>query len=269
MGNVKSKAVEAGSNFLNSITNFFSQLPGKVSSFLTRTVSAIGSFVTNAVNKALEMGRNFVDNVTNTLSELPGKVANIGQSIVEGLWNGISGAATWLKDQITGFANSIIDGFKESFDINSPAKKMYPIGEFIDAGLGVGLENSDASEQAIGGKFDKIMTVTGNAVRKVGDFAKQAVGDIQLPEITVNRTVDNVIGENPVQQYKVSFDAQFSALNDGIDRLISLVGEYLPGIVTDADRPIVLDSGAVVGAISRKMDRELGKISVSKGRGNA
>ena len=71
-----------------------------------------------------------------------------------------------------------------------------------------------------------------------------------------------------MQKYQVAFDAQFSSLNDGFDRLLSLIGQYLPNIAENMDRNIVLDSSSLVVGMSRRMDTQLGKMSMAKGRGN-
>ena len=71
-----------------------------------------------------------------------------------------------------------------------------------------------------------------------------------------------------MQKYQLDFNAQIGALNDGFDKLISLVGQYLPNIADGMDRNIVLDSNSLVVGIGRKMDSQLGKISSAKGRGN-
>ena len=76
------------------------------------------------------------------------------------------------------------------------------------------------------------------------------------------------MAESPLQKYQVDFNAQIDSLNDGFDRLIALVGQYLPNIADNMDRDIVLDGNSLVVGMSRRMDAQLGKISTSKGRGN-
>ena len=57
-----------------------------------------------------------------------------------------------------------------------------------------------------------------------------------------------------------------SDLSYGLNKLIDLLSTYLPDIKENMNRPLVLDSGAVVGGIANKMDRELGNISNRKAR---
>ena len=67
----------------------------------------------------------------------------IGKNIIEGLWNGITGMGSWIKDKISGFAGGIIDGFKKTFGIHSPSLVMNKeIGKYLALGLGQGFEDN-------------------------------------------------------------------------------------------------------------------------------
>lgn len=141
--NMVSKAKEVASNFLNNIVNFFTQLPGKVMNFLTNTLNNVIQWGGDMVNRGREAASNLVSAVVDTVSSLPGKMLEIGSNLVTGLWNGITSAGGWLRDQISGFANGIIDGFKASFDIGSPSKVMADqVGKWLPAGLAEGIENN-------------------------------------------------------------------------------------------------------------------------------
>ena len=73
--------------------------------------------------------------------DLPRKMIQIGKNIVMGLWNGIKGAAGWLKSKISGFVNGIIGHFKSFFGIGSPSKEMADqIGKWIPAGMSEGIK---------------------------------------------------------------------------------------------------------------------------------
>ena len=63
------------------------------------------------------------------------KMVEIGGNILSGLWEGISGWAKNLWDNLSEFFDGFIQGFKDAFGIASPAKKFIEIGEYIMAGL--------------------------------------------------------------------------------------------------------------------------------------
>ena len=247
------KAKEAGTNFINNLINFIKNLPSTVANWLTSTISKVSSFAINIGAKAKQAGTNIFNGIVNTIKNLPSTITSIGTDIVKGLWNGITGAGNWLKDKITGFANGIINGFKDAFGIKSPSRLMRDeVGTYLSQGLGVGIEEDDSAEKSMQNKIDSILGVANNS----------------MANIKVGISVDDIVTESPMQKYQLDFNAQIGALNDGFDKLISLVGQYLPNIAGRMDRNIVLDGNSLAVGISRAIDVQLGKMSVSKGRGN-
>lgn len=66
----------------------------------------------------------------------------IGDNLVKGLWNGISGSKDWLIEKIGGFTDSVVDTFKNFFGIESPSKVFRDeVGAFLAQGIGVGFTN--------------------------------------------------------------------------------------------------------------------------------
>lgn len=65
-----------------------------------------------------------------------------GANLVHGLWQGISGAASWLWEQISGWLSGIWSGIKEFFGIASPSKEMAWAGEMLAEGLAGGIDAS-------------------------------------------------------------------------------------------------------------------------------
>jgi len=68
-----------------------------------------------------------------------------GKQIIQGLIDGIGSMARHIRDKVTSIGQSIKDGFKSFFDINSPSRVMRDdIGLNIGAGLEEGLIRSQA-----------------------------------------------------------------------------------------------------------------------------
>ena len=250
--NMANKARDAGRDFVKNVIDFVKNLPSNIATWLTNTINKLTTFVTNAGRKAKEAGKNIFNNIIDTIKTLPSKVLSIGSDIVKGLWNGITGAGDWLKDKVTGFCSGIIDGFKKGFDSHSPARKLMPIGNWVTQGLGVGITEDDSAEKSMKNKIANILGIANNTDTK----------------IKVGTSIDDVVNESPLQKYQLDFNAQLDSLNDGFDRLLALIGQYLPNIADNMDRNIVLDGNSLVVGMSRKMDSQLGKMSVAKGRGN-
>lgn len=72
-------------------------------------------------------------------TDLPAQMIEVGKNLVTGIWDGITGATSWLTDKIKGFGTSVIDTFKGIFGIHSPSTETAEIGEYLDEGLWSGL----------------------------------------------------------------------------------------------------------------------------------
>ena len=115
------------------------------------TLMGIGDVILNwfgtSWESALNGAKNFFTNIFNGIVSffqgIPGKMISIGSDIVSGIWNGISGAAGWLWNQISGFCSNIVNGIKNFFGINSPSKLMEDaVGKWLPPGIAVGFEDA-------------------------------------------------------------------------------------------------------------------------------
>ena len=86
--------------------------------------------------------------------------------------------------------------------------------------------------------------------------------------VSDNLQLSGVNDIDTVRNYQIDYTNQLNNINDTIDKLISLLGEYLPGISQKMDRPIIVDGDSLAVGISKKIDFQLGKMSISKDRGN-
>lgn len=136
-------AAQMGTQFLASVVSFFSQLPGNVANFLSSVLAHVSAWVTSMGQKASEAASEFSRWLLDGLASLPNRVVDIGRNIVQGLWNGITGAGGWLKSQIGSFVDGVIDGFKANLSIHSPSKVMADqVGRFIPSGIAEGMVSS-------------------------------------------------------------------------------------------------------------------------------
>lgn len=77
-----------------------------------------------------------------------GLIKDVGKNLVEGLWQGITGAGDWLKDKIKGFAKDVVGNFKDMFGIESPSKVMRDqVGRYLAQGIYVGFNMEDPMGQ--------------------------------------------------------------------------------------------------------------------------
>lgn len=78
-----------------------------------------------------------------------GQVLSIGVNLVKGIWEGISGSLTWIKDKLTSWVGNITDFLKRMFGINSPSKLFKEqIGTNLALGVGEGFSDTMADVSA-------------------------------------------------------------------------------------------------------------------------
>lgn len=89
-----------------------------------------------------------------------GKMSDVGLNLIKGVWEGIKGAAKWLKDNVKGFFQGIVKDVKGVLGIHSPSKVFAEIGGFMAAGLGKGF---DGEMKAVGNDMQRSLSgLTGN-----------------------------------------------------------------------------------------------------------
>lgn len=118
---MRSNAKAAISNMIAAIISLLSQLPGKVSAELAKVTAGMVKWGADIVNRMTEVGRN----------------------IVSGIWNGISSGWDWLKDQVAGLAESLLDSAKDALGIHSPSTAFRDeLGRWLMPGTMEGVKRS-------------------------------------------------------------------------------------------------------------------------------
>lgn len=83
---------------------------------------------------------SFVSRIWNAFVSLPGRLVNIGRDIVTGIWRGISNMGGWLWQQVTGFANNIIQTMMHAIGARSPSRKAAEkVGKPVAQGTALGM----------------------------------------------------------------------------------------------------------------------------------
>lgn len=192
------------SDTINGIIDWFSKLPERIWEWLTNTINNIVNWGKDMVEKGKTAALDLVGNIINTIAELPGKVLDIGKNIVEGLWNGITGMANWLKNKIASFAKGIIDGFKSIFGIHSPSRVFNKeIGKYLPLGLGEGFNDNIAKvykrmKTAVEFETQKLsanLSTTANVNKMLHANITLQGSDIYMDTTKVGRAVTPIISK--------------------------------------------------------------------------
>lgn len=173
VANMAANAVNAGSRFISGIAGFLSALPGNVASWLAGVISTVIGWVSQFASNATSAATQFASNLINGLASIPGQVISIGSNIIQGLVNGVTGAAGKLIDAVKGAVGDAIEGAKNLLGIHSPSRVFREIGQYTMQGAALGVDDdadllSKSTDNAMRGM---ISTAQDIAVPGVGNVA--------------------------------------------------------------------------------------------------
>ena len=141
VASMASNAVSAGSQFISGLAGFMSGLAGNISSWLSGAISIVVGWVTQFASNATSAASQFGSRLRSGLEAIPGTLGNIGANIVQGLVNGVTGAAGRLVNAVTGAVNSAIQGAKNLLGIKSPSRVFRKIGQYVMQGAALGVDD--------------------------------------------------------------------------------------------------------------------------------
>ena len=155
-----------------------------------------------AVPKCYQAAGKVFSAIWEGIKQLPGMLLGVGKNIVQGLWDGISGATGWLWDKISGFCGGIVGKVKDFLGIHSPSKVFADeIGRFLALGLGEGFDDNldkvyKQMKTAVDFETQKLSanlstTATNNRMLTANITLSQ--GDIYMDSTKVGRAVTPVV----------------------------------------------------------------------------
>lgn len=133
------------------IAKFVSTVAQNLPQILQSGIEIIGKLVVGllqAIPKIVNAIPQIVDSIKNTFSNVDW--GSIGHNLIKGIADGIRNAAGWIIDAARDAAQSAFDAACSWLGINSPAKKGIFIGEMLDKGFALGVEdNMGVAESAV------------------------------------------------------------------------------------------------------------------------
>lgn len=218
------------SNVLNAISSVISSVWNTISSIISGVVNTIGSVISGGFNAA----KNTVSNVFNGIKSTIDNVINTAKNIVKSGIDGIVGFFSGMKLE---FPKIKLPHFtvSGSFSLNPPSIPSFGISWYKKGGI-----------------FDQpTLFNTPSGLKGVGEAGAEAVTPISVLRTYVREEVA----------------AANAGLNESIDRLYNLLGDYLPELLEAQRKDIVLDTGVLVGETAVLMDKRLGNIARKRERG--
>lgn len=138
------------------ITTIVQAIPQIISGIVNAVISNIPQIIQAGVQLFVALIQNLptiiveivkavpqiVSGIVQAFASLGGEMVSAGANLLHGLWEGISSAASWLWDKVTGWASSLVSGIKSFFGIHSPSTVFAEIGTNMGEGVGVGFGES-------------------------------------------------------------------------------------------------------------------------------
>ena len=194
-----------------------------------------------------------VSGIVQAFASLGGEMVSAGANLLHGLWEGISSAASWLWDKVTGWASSLVSGIKSFFGIHSPSTVFAEIGTNMGEGVGVGFGES------MDGVSADMTAAMGGAGQLTAAEAVRAVNDGIMANIeglsgAINAIVEKVItGLNAQAQRLIQAGQDFgnniaSGLINGIPQITAKILQITQSIITafNAQNQKFIDAGVTI-----------------------
>ena len=178
-----------------------------------------------------------VSGIVSAFGSLVGEMVKAGANLLHGLWEGISSAAGWLWEKVSGWASSLVDGIKNFFGIHSPSTVFAEIGTNMGEGVGVGFGES------MNGVSSDMTAAMGGAGQLTAAEAVRAVNDGIIANIeglsgAITAIVQRVISGLTAQAQKLNqagqdFDRHISSgMITAIPQITAKIPQITQSIIT-------------------------------------
>ena len=247
-------------------------IPALVESFITTLVSNLPLIIECGIKITMALGEGIINYIPSLISYIPKLIS----SIINGFKNGFS----QMNNVGKGFVNNLLNGIKSSFGAVTDffSNMINKIGEMWNKFTSWIKSAFKTPHFTFSGSMNPAEWVKGN-LPKIGVEWYAKGGIMTNPTMfgynpsTGNAMVGGEAGAEAIapidtlQQYvSEAVKKETSDLAYGMNKLIDLLSTYLPDIKDNINRPLVLDTGKVVGGIAEKMDNKLGDMMTTKAR---
>lgn len=224
-------------NAINTLVQWFTQLPGNIAAFLSMVITSVVAWVANMAANAVNAGSRFISGIAGFLSALPGNVASWLSGVISTVVGWVSQFASNATSAATQFASNLING------LASIPGQVTSIGSNIIQGLVNGVTGAagkliDAVKGAVGDAIEGAKNLLGihspsRVFRKIGQYTMQgaALGVDDDADVLLRSTDNAMRGMISTAQ-----DIAMPGVNStagGESAVISWLAENLPAIIAE------------------------------------
>lgn len=227
------------------------------------TAQNVWNAIKNAWNQASSwFTNNVVNPVVNTFTNLWNKITNIFNKVkttATTIWNSIKSAIMKPINEAKTAVEKVINAIKKLFDfkwslptLKKPSFSITPKGWKVGDLLKGEIPKLSVKWNKEGAIFNKpAIFDTQYGLQGVGEAGAEAIAPIDKLQGYVTAAVKN----------------ETSGLHEQLSQLTDLLKSYLPQIMNNSQKQIVLNSGVLVGELAPTIDEKLGNMYIGKGRG--
>ena len=192
------------------IANIVATLTGNLPKIITMAgtiIAALANGLIQSIPVLVKSVPQIVTAIVKGFTSMGSQFKDIGKNIVNGVWQGIQGMASWIRQKVSGFFSGIVSGVKNVLGIHSPSKVFAGIGGYMAEGLGQGFG-------------DEMGAVQRSIRRSMAELAGNASGTVRLEAVPASGGFGGFIGT----------DVDFvSILVSAIQQALAGMGIYLDG----------------------------------------
>lgn len=226
-----------GTGTKDAIVNIIKNLPQNLKTLGTNAAQGLGNAIKAGWSWVQSGAKTIFDGIVNFFKDLPSKMLSIGKDLVKGLWNGISDMTGWVIGKIQGFGESVLDGIKNFFGINSPSREFAKIGMYLDQGLAEGL-----------------MDYAGDPIKAAQEMASSVLDGASMDGLALERDLQQRAMKTALSVTTVADHSMLGKL----DKILAAI---------EKGQVIALDSKQLVGGTATAYDNALGQRRLLAARG--
>lgn len=224
-------------NAINTLGQWFAQLPGNIAGFLSTVIAKVAAWVADMASNAVSAGSRFISGIAGFMSALPGNIASWLSGVISTVVGWVSQFASNATSAASQFASKLIDG------LASIPGKVTSIGSNIIQGMVNGVTDAagrliDSVKGAVGNAIDAAKNLLGihspsRVFRKIGQYTMQgaALGVDDDADVLLRSTDNAMRGMISTAQ-----DIAMPGVNStagGESAVISWLAENLPAIIAE------------------------------------
>lgn len=199
------------------------------------------------------------------------RIVSAGSELIGKLVAGLSGSLFKLMEVAPKIVSSIVNGIKGLWG------EMKNVGNYLIEGLWNGISGmanwvadkvKGFAKNIVGNIKDALGIHSPSAILRdeVGKFMAQGIGVGFSDEM--KGVTEQMQGAVPTH-FDIDSTASIKQSTESkVDRLVAILEDYLPQIITASNKQLVLDTGVLVGATANQYDIAFGNMQIKGKRGN-